>query len=102
MTVLVLAVVSAPLGGVVGRDAAPPAQAVNWFADPTGPTTFDLGIDVSNIPPYKEYVGPYVKRLAPETQHILARTCQTYLGARMFDATSYNTIQFCRALFGQQ
>jgi hypothetical protein len=75
---------------------------INWFADPSGSTMFDLGIDISNIPPYKEYVSAFMKKQAPETQHILTKTCQNYLGERMFDATSYNTIQFCRALMGQQ
>ena len=77
-------------------NAAVPAFAQE-AANNGAPVTFDLGIDVTQLPQDTAGAKKYFAALAPDTQRVILAACKTYL-AHPMDAAMPQTLVFCKAI----
>jgi hypothetical protein len=68
--------------------------------NPYATTTFDLGVDVSDVPLTRQGVNQFLQTLTPEGQEIMQATCRNYVGDPI-QVRSQMTISFCQVLLGQ-
>jgi hypothetical protein len=81
---------TAPLATAATRTPVPDAAST---------TTFDLGVDVSDVAPTRADVHAYLAGLEPETQAAILGACGTFV-ANPTDAKSADTLAFCQVAVG--
>ena len=74
-----------------------PPRLIQPQPDPYATTTFDLGVDVSNVPLTRQGVGQFLQTLTPEGQSIIASTCRNYLGDPS-QVRTRRTLDFCQVV----
>jgi len=82
--------ITAPLASAATRTPVPDAAST---------TTFDLGVDVSDVAPTPADVHAYLAGLEPETQAAILGACGTFV-ANPTDAKSADTLAFCQVAVG--
>jgi hypothetical protein len=71
----------------------------NQQPGPYETTTFDLGVDVTDVPLTPQGVRSFMATLTPEGQYIIQNTCRNYLGDPS-QVRSSMTLPFCRVVVG--
>src|ERR1019366_4337622 len=67
---------------------------------PYATTTFELGVDVSDVPLTRQGVNQFLQTLTPEGQEIMQATCRNYVGDPV-QVRSQMTNSFCQVLLGR-